>query len=113
MAVALGLMPHNVAPSLPYDKLQHVVGFMALTICGLLWVTKKSPFVVALALAGGALELVQGLPMIGRKAALLDWFASVLGIAVGLASMARQSARWTPASTDHSAAGSQTRPLTS
>ena len=39
---------------------------------------------MALALAAGILELVQGLPMIGREAALLDWFASLVGIAAGL-----------------------------
>jgi uncharacterized membrane protein YjjP (DUF1212 family) len=84
LAVALALVPHNVAPPFPYDKLQHVAGFTVLTICGLVWVTKKLPFIVALALAGGLLELVQGLPVIGREAALLDWLASLLGIAMGL-----------------------------
>ena len=57
LAVTLALVPHSVAPPFPYDKLLHFFGFLLLTIFGLVWVTKKFPFVVALALAGGVLEL--------------------------------------------------------
>ena len=61
-----------------------IVTFGCASIFGLVSVTKKVPLVLALALAGGALELIQALPIIGREAALLDWCANMLGISVGL-----------------------------
>ena len=84
LAVTLALVPPSVAPPLPHDKLMHFAGFLGLTILGLVQATRKVPLVLALALAGGALEMIQALPSIGREAALLDLCANILGISVGL-----------------------------
>ena len=81
LLLVLGLLPAHVAPSLPEDKLQHFAGFLALGVLGIGWVTKRSlPMVAALAILGGAIEVLQAVPAIGRDAELADWIADLAGI---------------------------------
>jgi VanZ family protein len=79
-------MPSNILPALPHDKLQHFASFLALGILGFGWVsTRSSIMFVALAALGGAIELVQPLPLFGRDGDVLDWLADLTGIAAAFA----------------------------
>jgi VanZ family protein len=83
VVLVLTLAPKGNAPSLAHDKLQHFASFLALGLLGLGWVTWQSfVMIVALALLGGAVELLQALPMIGRDADVFDWVADLMGVFV-------------------------------
>lgn len=92
----LCLMPSasvNVEGPLPYfDKVCHFVAFGALALLAVrdLWrkgvalrVATVVGVVVVVALYGGVIELLQGLPSIGRSCDLSDFVADVAGATVG------------------------------
>jgi hypothetical protein len=61
------------------DKYQHMAGFAALTALGL-WAFPTAGLIRTgerMALFGAAIELVQGLPAIGRSCDLFDWLADL------------------------------------
>lgn len=64
------------------DKVQHAVGFAALTAMGLLAYPAAPLWKLAVGLSafGLLIELLQGLPAVGRDADALDWLADCLGI---------------------------------
>ena len=84
--LALTLMPSNIIPALPHDKLQHFASFLALGILGFGWVSTRSAMMfVALAALGAAIELLQPLPLFGRDGDIFDWVADLAGIATAFA----------------------------
>ncbi len=68
------------------DKAQHLAGFFTLACLGLAAWGRRSALMLGLALAalGGAIEIVQSTPLIGRDAEVMDWVADVAGILLAL-----------------------------
>ncbi|GAA0645478.1 VanZ family protein [Brevundimonas lenta] len=68
-----------------WDKLNHAAAFLTLTIlagCG--WPRTSALRMAAIMLAAGvAIELIQGLPTIGRDADVFDVVADMTGFALG------------------------------
>lgn len=70
---------------LPWDKANHALAFMvltAVTLQGWRWLGFWSLALVMLA-AGVTIELVQGLPVVGRDADVWDVVADMTGFALG------------------------------
>ncbi|MER9240912.1 hypothetical protein NKI47_18120 [Mesorhizobium sp. M0633] len=68
------------------DKLNHAAAFVVLTAIGSLgWPEHRARLTIFLALTGAAIEILQGMQMIGRDMDMFDWFADCVGIACGLA----------------------------
>lgn len=68
------------------DKLNHAAAFVVLTAIGSLgWPEHRARLTIFLALTGAAIEILQGVQMIGRDMDMFDWFADCVGIACGLA----------------------------
>jgi VanZ family protein len=76
----------EVAGGLPWDKGNHALAFMVLTVLtGLGWPRLSSTsLLLIMVVAGVAIELVQGLPVIGRDVDVLDVVADVAGTLLGL-----------------------------
>ena len=72
---------------LPWDKANHAVAFIVLTaLAGRGWPRlSRSVLILIMLAAGVGIELVQGLPQIGRDADVWDVVADAVGIAAGLA----------------------------
>jgi VanZ family protein len=75
-----------VDPGLPWDKLHHALAFLVLTaLAGRGWPRLGGAALTALMLAAGiGIELVQGIPFVGRDADVWDVVADMVGAAVGL-----------------------------
>ncbi len=77
--------PTGVDSGLPWDKANHFVGFLTLTVlggCG--WRRLPAARTAAIMLAfGTGIELVQGLPAVGRDADVWDVVADMAGFALG------------------------------
>lgn len=87
----LALRPSTgVESGLPWDKANHAMAFLALTVvAGLGWPgLSRIQLILIMLAAGVAIELAQGLPAIGRDADVLDVVADGVGVAVGLAVLA-------------------------
>lgn len=76
----------HVETGLPWDKLHHAAAFLLLTVLvGRGWPRLGPIALSALMLAAGiGIELIQGLPAIGRDADIWDVVADAVGIALGL-----------------------------
>lgn len=76
----------RVEPGLPWDKLHHAAAFLVLTVlAGRGWPRLGPVALAALMLGAGiGIELIQGLPLIGRDADVWDVVADAVGIAAGL-----------------------------
>lgn len=88
----------EVEGGLPWDKANHAVAFLILTILtGLGWPRLPTAFLFALMMVAGVMmEVVQGLPAIGRDADVMDVVADGVGTLIGLAALwvlSRRSAR--------------------
>ncbi|MGI4875891.1 MAG: hypothetical protein ACRYG4_00215 [Janthinobacterium lividum] len=85
--VVAAILPPAEAPTLGgSDKLNHMTAFVVLT-CLAAWAWPRlSPLLilVAMALVGGAIELLQAIPFIGRDAEWDDWGADVGATAAAL-----------------------------
>jgi hypothetical protein len=70
-------------PGAPSDKLLHIAAFAALTLLGSLAYPRLSLLKLALALSafGAGIELVQGLPAVGRHREFMDWIADSAAVA--------------------------------
>ena len=68
------------------DKLNHISAFTALAGLGILgWPKRLARLVILLIVAGALIEILQGLPLIGRDRDIFDWLADCFGIALGVA----------------------------
>lgn len=96
LVVALAMMwlsftpPTGAASGLPWDKANHCLGFLVLTVLtGLGWSRLSAARLAAIILAAGiGIELVQGLPAVGRHADVWDVVADMAGFALGWAVLA-------------------------
>jgi len=92
----LAFRPVSGADSgLPWDKANHALAFAALTVlAGRGWPgLRRSLLVLIMLSAGVGVELVQGLPQVGRDADVWDVVADGVGIAIGLALLALTARR--------------------
>lgn len=82
--------PGGPEGGLPWDKANHAAAFVLLTLlAGRGWPGLPRVALVLIMLAAGVgIELVQGLPQIGRHADVWDVFADAVGIVGGLALLA-------------------------
>ena len=85
----------GVESGLPWDKANHAVAFLTWTVlagCG--WPRAGFLRIAALMLAlGTAVELVQGLPAVGRDADVWDVVADMTGVVAGWALLMVSGAR--------------------
>lgn len=79
----------DVASGLPWDKANHALAFIVLTaLTGRGWPRLSAIALATIMLAAGiGIELVQGLPRIGRDADIWDVVADGVGIIAGLAAL--------------------------
>jgi len=91
LVVALSLRPNpgNVLGIHNIDKAEHFAAYFALSfLVGTGWSIKTMrPLWIALIVLialGGAIELIQGLPLIGRTASWFDLLADAIGALFGL-----------------------------
>jgi uncharacterized membrane protein AbrB (regulator of aidB expression) len=73
-------------PGDPSDKVQHILAFAVLTVLALAAYRDARALKIGLwlALLGGAIELVQLVPMLGRDGNWVDWAADCGAVAVAL-----------------------------
>lgn len=88
----------SVDAGLPWDKANHALAFVALTVlAGRGWPgAPRSVLVLVMLAAGAGIEMVQGLPQIGRDADGWDVVADAVGIAAGLVALALWRRRRAP-----------------
>jgi VanZ family protein len=68
-----------------WDKLQHALVFLVLTLLGVIaYASKKHILAIGLIAYGASTELLQGMFTITRLASMNDWLADVVGICIGL-----------------------------
>ena len=66
------------------DKLNHAGAFAVLSMIGILGWNKHSLRLIAfLLLVGALIEILQGLPLIGKDCDFSDWIADLLGTTLG------------------------------
>jgi VanZ family protein len=93
IAIVTVLMLIELAPkkgSWPYwDKLQHALVFIILTVAGCLAFTQKKLWVcISLVGFGALIEVLQGVVTTTRTPSFYDWLADILGILIALALLA-------------------------
>ena len=90
VATAWGAFAPHEGPELhlmPWDKARHFSAFAVMTTSAILAFPRTRLSVIAglLSLAGAAIEVVQGLPMVHRDADVFDWVADSTAIVMVLA----------------------------
>ena len=85
IAVTFALMPAAPAP-ISNDKVQHIAAFAVLAALASLAYpqARKLTIFLALAVLGGAIELIQGTKLIGRDADFVDWYSDMAAVGVVL-----------------------------
>lgn len=78
-----------------WDKLNHGLAFVTLTVLAVFGYPQRSPIVIAVALSavGALIELVQGLPVINRDCDFYDWVADTIAVGITLGGIA--AVKWT------------------
>lgn len=86
--LAVGPVPESSAPG--SDKLNHFTAFYVLGLGAAIVFPRARLWLTAILLViyGGAIEVVQGLPLVGRDADVMDWVTDGLGVAAALAPFA-------------------------
>jgi len=85
------VMPPHQAPQLfPWDKAEHFAAFYTLTVLAAAAFPRRNIAILAILLSafGGAIELVQALPIVNRDCDFWDWVADTVAILAALAPMA-------------------------
>ncbi|HTT83222.1 MAG TPA: hypothetical protein VMF67_07060 [Rhizomicrobium sp.] len=92
--VAAVMPPHEAPKLFPWDKAEHFAAFYTLTLLATAAFPRTSLAAIAVLLSafGGFIELVQGLPIVGRDCDIWDWVADTIAILAALAPVA--AARW-------------------
>ena len=81
------VMPASDSPHvLPWDKAEHFAGFYILAALGAVAFPRLRAVWLAAGLValGGAIEVVQGLPMVARDSDVKDWIADTVAVACAL-----------------------------
>ena len=87
LATVLLLMPSYAVPKAFdfYDKAQHSLVFVTLTLAGLMAYPERLKAVcLGLCVYGGLIEVLQSTVTTTRHGDVVDWFADSVGIVVGL-----------------------------
>ena len=67
-----------------YDKAQHALAFMSLTVVGLMaFPTRLKAVCIGLFVYGGLMEVLQSFITTTRHGDIVDWVADVIGIVLG------------------------------
>lgn len=76
------------------DKIAHVLAFYSLTVFAAISFPRTSPLAIAVGMSayGALIEVVQGLPLIGRDRDIADWIADTAAVLAALAPL--YVARW-------------------
>jgi VanZ family protein len=88
LSTVLLLMPSYAVPKAFdfYDKAQHSLVFVSLTLAGLMAYPQRLKTVcLGLCVYGGLIEVLQSTVTTTRHGDVVDWFADSLGIVAGLA----------------------------
>ena len=87
VSLAVLFAPPSDVPSSPpgVDKLVHFSLFLALALTGRWAGVRRTALAVLLVGYAAVSEVVQGMPVVGRDASVLDLGADVLGLVAGLA----------------------------
>jgi VanZ family protein len=89
LVFALGLIayyafkpPSDGGGILPWDKADHYFAFLGLTILSVAAFPKQplSQIFIVLAILGGMIEVVQGLPFVRRDCDVWDWVAELVAM---------------------------------
>ena len=67
-----------------WDKVQHVLIFMMLSLLGASAYLHKYYLAIGLILYGAMIEVLQNMFTITRQASIYDWVADVVGVCIGL-----------------------------
>ncbi|MEQ1603029.1 MAG: VanZ family protein [Methylophilaceae bacterium] len=87
LTTVMTLMPAGNIPSAFtfWDKAQHTLSFVLLTLTGSLAYPKKTSFIyLGLFLYGAIIEIMQNTLTTTRTGDVLDWMADAIGIVIGL-----------------------------
>ena len=86
--------PQHALHLLPWDKAEHFLAFYVLSLCASIAFPRRDLLWIAawLAAFGGAIELVQAVPILQRDCDWRDWLADLVAIAAALMPFAL--ARW-------------------
>jgi VanZ family protein len=86
--IAVAPIPEGGPPG--SDKVEHFLAFVVLTLgAGLAYPRTPLWLPAAMLIAyGGLIELVQGLPFVGRDCSLWDWLTDIAGVMAGVAVLA-------------------------
>lgn len=94
-AAAMDLWPFALV-DFGWDKTNHTLAFLTLTVAAGLAFPQVGLVVLitAVAACGGVMEMLQGLPTVGREPRLGDMAANMVGAAVGAAVLSARAIRW-------------------
>lgn len=83
---------------LPWDKAEHFVAFFGLMLLVLVAFPRTASWRLGAILSaeGAAIEIIQGLPLVGRDADVWDWVADTIGILAVIAVVLATRIRRTP-----------------
>lgn len=98
MASAFAVAVSPMAVSVPVDngdKILHAIAFYGLTLLAALSFPRANLITIALGMSafGALIELVQGLPFVGRDREFADWAADTAAVVAALAPFALASFR--------------------
>lgn len=98
LAVTLSLMPSTALPKVGLsDKIEHAIGYAALTIwfAGIYPRSRYLLIAIALLVLGVAIEFAQGAMGWGRVSEVRDVFANACGVTAGIVAALLGLGRWT------------------
>jgi hypothetical protein len=86
IAFVMAILPHPPTIRV-WDKLQHMVAFLVITLLGCAAYPRFSRLKLLLALVafGGFIEVVQAIPVIHRDTDWHDWLADIIAITLAFA----------------------------
>lgn len=98
LAIVFASMPNPMPlPGNPSDKLLHALAFFALGLLATLAFPRVRVGILLLGLCalGGAIEIIQGTPYVGRETSWFDWLADLggAGAVIAIAGIARARSR--------------------
>jgi VanZ family protein len=98
IAIVFASMPSPMPlPGSPSDKLLHTLAFFALALLAIFAFPRVRIGILFLGLCalGGAIEIIQGTPYVGRETSWLDWLADLggAGFVLVIAGITRALAR--------------------
>jgi VanZ family protein len=80
--VAAVMPPHKAPKLFPWDKAEHFTAFFTLMLIAVAAFPRRNLVLIAVLLSafGGLIEIVQGMPIVGRDCDVWDWVADTIAI---------------------------------